>query len=143
MEKYTDFIDHEGVVKEIDNETISVEIVNKSACSSCHAKAMCALGEAKIKIVEVENSGFELYEPGERVNVKLKKSMGYRALWISYVIPLIILMVLLVSLNSSGLSEILTGISIIAGVGLYYTVVWLLRDRLKREFIFIIEKLNN
>lgn len=137
-----DYIDHEGVVLSIDNEFIAVEILNKSACASCHAKSACSLGDVKAKIIEVENNFKEIYKTGERVNVKLKKTLGYRALWISYVVPLLILLVLLVSLTSAGASEPVTGLAIIGGISLYYFIIWLLKDRLKREFIFMIEKLK-
>lgn len=135
-------INHEGVVIEIDKQTIFVEILSKSACASCHAKGACSLGDTKVKVVEVENRYPGLYEKGERVNVVLKKTMGYKALWISYVVPLIILLLLLVSLSSLQFSEPVTGISIIAALAVYYTIIWIMRDRLKREFEFAIEKLK-
>ncbi len=135
-------ISHEGTVKSIEEGFIIVEILNKSACSSCHAKGACTLGDEKIKEVEIEYSGMEYYEIGEQVSVVMKKSMGYKALWISYVIPLIILLVLLVSLSAVNVPELYTGITIIAAISLYYFIIWLLRDKLKREFVFTIEKLQ-
>jgi len=139
--KKVDYIDHQGKVIEANASYISVEILNKSACSSCHAKGACSMGDIKAKVVEVENTGIDLFSVGEVVNVKMKKTMGYKALWYSYLIPLIILMVLLLSLQSVGLSEPVIGLSIIGAISLYYLVIWLLRDRLKREFIFVVEKL--
>ena len=139
--KEVDYIDHQGRVIEANASYISVEILNKSACASCHAKGACSLGDVKAKVVEVQNSGADLFQIGEIVNVKLKKTLGYKALWFSYLIPLIILMVLLLSLQAFGLSEPVIGLSIIGAVSLYYLIIWLLRDRLKKEFIFIVEKL--
>jgi len=139
--KEVDYIDHEGKVIEANASYISVEILNKSACSSCHAKGACSMGDIKAKVVEVENRGIDVFNVGEIVNVKLKKTLGYKALWYSYLIPLIILMVLLLSLQSVGLSEPVIGLSIIGAISLYYLVIWLLRDRIKREFIFVVEKL--
>ncbi len=142
MTKEPDYINHEGVIVHIDIPFISVEILNKSACASCHAKGACSLGDVKAKMVEIENTGPDVYEPGERVNVKLKKTMGFKALWFSYVIPLIILMLLLVSLSWLGVSEPLTGLAIIAAIAFYYFVIWLIKDKLKKEFVFTIEKLK-
>ncbi len=139
--KEIDYIDHQGEVIEVNSAYISVEIINKSACSSCHAKGVCSLGDMKAKVIEVENSGIDIFNVGEIVNVKLKKSLGYRALWFSYLIPLIILMVLLLSLHAVGLSEPIIGLSIIGAISLYYLVIWLIRERLKKEFIFVVEKL--
>ncbi|MDD2583364.1 MAG: SoxR reducing system RseC family protein [Bacteroidales bacterium] len=139
--KEVDYIDHQGKVIEANAHFISVEILNKSACSSCHAQGFCSMGDVKAKIVEVENSGTDFFEVGEIVNVKLKKTLGYKALWLSYLIPLIILMVLLLSLHAFGVSEPIIGLSIIGSISLYYLIIWLLRDRFKREFIFVVEKL--
>lgn len=140
--KISDNIEHEGVILDIDRDFISVEILNKSACASCNAKNMCSMSEVKAKIIQVENRGFTLFEKGERVNVLLKKSLGFRALWISYLIPLIILLTLLVALSAVGVNELLMGLYVLAALALYYFVVYLLRDKIKKEFIFTVEKLD-
>ena len=137
-----DDINHEGIIKDIEEGFITVEILNKSACSVCHAKGVCTLGDEKIKEIEIDTTGLELFEIGERVNVVMKKSMGFKALWISYLTPLIILLVLLVSLSALNVPELITGLTIIAAISLYYFIIWMLRDKLKREFIFTIEKLQ-
>ncbi len=137
-----DYINHKGVVIEADINGLSVEILNASACSGCHAKGACTMADVKSKIIEVENNGYDVFEVGEEVNVKLKRTMGYRALWISYLIPLIILLLLLVSLSTLGFSEPFVGLGIIGGITLYYLIIWLLKDKLKRDFVFIVEKLN-
>lgn len=140
--KSIDRIEHEGVIIGIDSDFISVEILSQSACSSCNAKSMCSMSEVKAKIIQVENRGFNLYEKGERVNVLLKRSLGFRALWISYLIPLIILLVLLVVLSTVSVDELSMGLSVLAIIAFYYFVVYLLRDKIKKDFIFTIEKLN-
>jgi len=140
--KSIDRIEHEGVIIGIDSDFISVEILSQSACSSCNAKSMCSMSEVKAKIIQVENRGFNLYEKGERVNVLLKRSLGFRALWISYLIPLVIVLVLLVVLSTVSVDELLMGLSVLAIIALYYFVVYLLRDKIKKDFIFTIEKLN-
>jgi len=140
--KSIDRIEHEGVIIGIDSDFISVEILSQSACSSCNAKSMCSMSEVKAKIIQVENRGFNLYEKGERVNVLLKRSLGFRALWISYLIPLVIALVLLVVLSTVSVDELSMGLSVLAIIALYYFVVYLLRDKIKKDFIFTIEKLN-
>ncbi len=142
MRRSNDNIEHEGVVVELNRDLITVEIESKSACSSCHAKGACSLGDTELKIIEIEGCDYASYEVGERVNVLLKRTMGYRALWISYLFPLIILMVLLVSLSALGLSEPITGLGVIGGISVYYIIIWIIRDKLKRDFVFTIEKLN-
>ncbi|MDD2419937.1 MAG: SoxR reducing system RseC family protein [Bacteroidales bacterium] len=139
--KQPEYIDHQGVIKSIDPHFISVEILSKSACSSCHAKGACSLGDVKVKVVEVENVYGADFQNGEIVNVRMRRTLGYKALWISYLIPLIILVVLLVSLSSVNVPEPVTGISVIGALALYYVGVWIFRDKLRKEFVFTVEKL--
>ena len=137
-----EIIDHEGVIIDINPDFITVEIINKSACGACAAKGACSLGEVETKIVEVSNAGYTQYEPGERVNVLLKKSLGHKALYISYLIPLLILVAILLSLSTAGAGDLLTGLAILVGLALYYSIVYLLRERFRKEYVFTIEKLN-
>ena len=142
MKNSGDIIEHQGEIIEIGIDYIMVEIISQSACSSCNAKSMCSMSETESKVVEVENKGYEMFEIGETVNVILRKSLGFKALYISYLIPLLILILILLSLSSFGIGELTTGLSIIIALAVYYIGVYLLRDRFKREFVFTIEKLN-
>ena len=135
-------IDHEGVIVDINTDFITVEILNKSACGACAAKGACSLGEAETKLVEVVNTGYSQFEPGERVNVLLKKSLGHKALYISYLIPLLILVAILLSLSAAGAGDLFTGLAILGGLAIYYSIVYLLREKFRKEYVFTIEKLN-
>jgi sigma-E factor negative regulatory protein RseC len=73
------------------------------------------------------------------VQIATKMSMGMKAVWISYVIPLAVLMILILSLSTVFEKEYLRGLVAIAGVGVYYFVVWLFRGKLKNEFVFYIK----
>ncbi|EKD31713.1 MAG: hypothetical protein ACD_77C00272G0026 [uncultured bacterium] len=142
MKDLNDIIEHPGVIQDIGIDYITVEILNQSACSACHSKSMCSMSEIEAKIVEVENRGYETFEKGEAVNVLLKKSLGFKALYISYLIPLLILMLILLSLSSLGIGELTIGLSVIVSLAVYYSGVYVFRNRFKREFVFTIEKLN-
>ena len=43
-------ISHRGKVVSITPEITRVEIVSESACGACHAKGLCSLGDAKVKV---------------------------------------------------------------------------------------------
>ncbi len=136
-----DSISHIGKVVDISADTISVEILSESACASCHARMMCSAADGKVKIIQLPRRQTDNYSVGDRVNVILKRTMGYKAVWISYVIPLIILMVLLLTLSQLLHNELVTGIAGIAGVMLYYFIVYLCRGKLEKDFVFTIENL--
>ncbi len=131
-------IEHKGKITEINPETTTVEIVSQSACAACHAKQLCGLSDNVTKEVRLRTvPGFEL---GEEVRVTLSRTMGHKAVWLSYVIPVIVLLVLVLVFSSVFESELLAGACAIAGVALWYFVVWLFRKRLRNEFVFKIEK---
>lgn len=130
---------HNGKIIEITPEFTSVEIISSSACSQCHAKGLCGFSEEESKVVMVPTSPYTERKVGDTVTLALKQTMGLKAVWISYVIPLIILMILVLSLSSVIDNEVWTGLTAIGGVALYYLVIWLLRDKLKNEFVFYIK----
>ena len=134
-------ISHEGRVIAIDQGCISVEFINKSACASCHAKSVCMASDEKIKVIQVENSmEYADYNVGDIVNILLRKKMGFKAVWLFYVIPLLILMVLLLSLSALKTNELIIGAVIVALLSSYYFVIYLCRDKVSKDFVFAIEK---
>lgn len=138
-----DRIEHEGRVVGIDKDYISVEIVNKSACAACHAKAVCGASDQSVKVVGVAQDITTLagnYQVGDTVNVVMSASMGTQAIWIAYVIPLIVLMAAILVFSSLKLGELYVGLGTLAVVALYYFGVFLFRNKLSKIFIFSIEK---
>ena len=117
----------------------SVEIMVSSACASCHAKSLCGMSEEQEKVIMLPTDPYATYNVGDQVQVYTKMSMGLKAAWISYVVPLAIFMALILILTSSGVNEAISAVSSIGGVGLYYFIIWLLRDRLQNEFVFYIK----
>ena len=132
-------IAHTGRIIEVGPDFTTVEILASSACSSCHAKGLCGMSEEQEKVIMVPTDGFADHKVGDQVQVLTKMTMGLKAVWISYVIPLAILMILILSLSSVFDNEYLCGLVAIAGVALYYFVIWLFKDRLANEFVFYIK----
>ncbi len=129
---------HNGKIIDIDPDFTTVEILVSSACSECHAKGLCGMSEAQEKVIMLPTDPYEQRKVGDEVLVRTKMTMGLKAVWISYVIPLVILMILILSLSSVIENEFLRGGIAIAGVGLYYLFIWLFRDRLSDNFEFYI-----
>lgn len=130
---------HTGKIIEINKDFTTIEILVSSACSTCQAKAMCGMSEDKEKLIMLPTDPYTVYQVGEEVQVATKMSMGLKAVWISYVIPLAVLMILILSLSSFIENELLTGLFSIAGVAVYYFGVWLFREKLSDEFVFYIK----
>ena len=133
-------ISHIGRVKEMTPESTVVEIVSSSACSACHAKGVCGVSEEKVKEIEVPTDPYATWKPGDEVRVMLKQTMGLKAVWISYVVPLLILMILILTLSAVNVGEVYAGVVSIAAVAVYYLVIYLFRDRLARDFVFYLKE---
>jgi sigma-E factor negative regulatory protein RseC len=130
---------HSGKILEINPDFTTVQIIVSSACAACHAKSMCGMSEDEEKVIMVPTDPYADHQVGDEVQVMTKMTMGLKAVWISYVIPLAILMILILSLSSVIGNELLLGLVAIAGVALYYFFIWLFRDKLSNEFVFYIK----
>lgn len=133
-------ITHPGTVLEITPSQMLVRIEARSACASCHASALCGLSDSEEKIISVPATVRDNYLPGEEVDVVMKASMGHKAVWLAYCIPLLVLLVVMFTALKAGASELAAACMGIGGAAVYYSVIWLLRDRLRTEYNFIIRK---
>ena len=132
-------VTHTGKVVSMTPKTTTVQIVSHSACSECHAAGLCGLSEYTEKAVEVPTSPSATYGVGDEVQVVLKASMGFKAVWIAYFLPLVVLLAITLGLIAAGIPEVLSGLAGIGAVALYYLIVWIRRDRLRNEYVFMIQ----
>ena len=130
---------HTGKVVSMTPKTTTVQIVSQSACSECHAAGLCGLSEYTEKAVEVPTSPSATYGVGDEVQVVLKASMGFKAVWIAYFLPLVVLLAVALGLIALGVPEVVSGLAGLGAVALYYLIVWLRRDRLRNEYVFTIQ----
>ena len=133
---------HSGKILEITPDFTTVQILVSSACASCHAKAMCGMSEEEEKVIMVPTDPYADHKAGDEVQVMTKMSMGLKAVWISYVIPLAILMILILSLSGVIGNEVYRALVAIGGVAVYYFFIWLFREKLSNEFTFYIKNNN-
>jgi positive regulator of sigma E activity len=133
-------ITHKGEVVSTGDGKVLVRIVSSSACGTCHAAGLCGSSEAKKKIIEVTDPFPSRYAVGQEVTVALARKKGMKAVLLSYVIPLLILLILVLSLSSIGLGELVCGLAAVGGVAVYYLILYFLRDRLAERYVFYIRK---
>ena len=132
-------IQHTGEIIDITPDFTTIKIIVSSACASCHAKSLCGMSEEQEKIIMLPTDPYATHNVGDKVQVATKMTMGLKAVWISYVIPLAVLMILILTLSMVIDSQAVCGLSAVGGVALYYFVIWLLRERLENEFTFYIK----
>lgn len=134
-------IEHSGRVQRIEGRTVFVAITSNSACGSCRARKACGVSESAEKIIEIETASAGSYEVGEEVIVAVRKRAGLRAVLFAYVIPLAVLTVLLAGVKAAGAEDGAAAAASLAGVALYYLLLWLLRTRMAEKIKFAIRKI--
>ena len=121
-------------------QTTTVAILQHGACSQCHAAGLCGMADIAEKAVEVPTDPYAGYGVGDEVDVVLKASMGMKAVWLAYFIPLLILLAVILGLIGLGMSEVPAALAGIGAIAVYYFLLWLFRDKLRNEYIFTITK---
>lgn len=133
-------ITHSGVIDSISNGCIHVRIVQTSACAACKVAGYCNAAESKEKIVDVCCDSVAAYHVGQPVTVTASGRVAAQALLWGFGMPFIILVaVLFIVLQLTG-SEGMAALSGLAALVPYYGVLWLLRDRMRRQLAFSIEQ---
>jgi sigma-E factor negative regulatory protein RseC len=130
-------IDHEGIVQKKDSKSVSVIITAVSACSGCHAEGSCTLSGKEEKIIDIEGS-YDVI-PGDKVTILMKQSMGYAALLLGYVFPVIAVILVLILMISLKVPELYAGLSSIAILIPYYIVLFFSRNGINKKFTFTLK----
>lgn len=135
-----DNIEHKGIVKNITEKSLKVSIISTSACLSCSAKGICNVSDVEEKEVEIKSYEGD-YKEGEEVKVYYKQVLGFRALFLGYILPfLIIFITLIISLiitKHEGLSGLIALFSLIP----YYVILYLRKDKINDKFSFSVKKI--
>ncbi len=137
----SDSISHRGIIDKIEDDTLFVRIMQQSACAGCHAKNMCSASESKEKIIEVRDNS-HLYTINEEVILTGKTSLGLKAVFLAFVIPVLIVVATIIVGNISGWDEAASALASLILLVPYYGILYSLREKLKRTFVFTLKKLN-
>ena len=130
---------HGGKVIAMTPQLTSVRIVSHSSCGECHAAGLCGMAELSEKVIQVPTDPFASYAVGDDVEVVLAAEMGLKAVLLAYFLPLVVLLGMVLGLMALGMGEVAAGLSGFAAVGVYYLVLWLLRGRLRNQYVFRIK----
>jgi len=132
-------VSHTGKIVKMTPQVTTVAILQHGACAQCHAAGLCGMGDVAEKAVEVPTDPYASYKVGDEVEVILKASMGMKAVYLAYLIPLVVLLAVILGLIGLGVGEVPAGLSGMAAVGVYYLLLWLFRGKLQNEYIFTIK----
>ena len=135
-----DIIKHRGIVEKVEGSHVVVRIVQTSACAACSAKGLCNASESKEKQIDVFEAGAS-YRIGEEVVLCGSTSMGMRAVFLAFGIPMLLLLfALFVSMQVTDGDALVSSLVALFAVVPYYLVIYFMKDKLNRTFSFTIEK---
>jgi sigma-E factor negative regulatory protein RseC len=89
------------------------------------------------KIIEVR--GRYNVKPGDSVTILMKQSMGYAALLLGYVIPIIVVVACLSILVSFKVPELSSGLISVAILIPYYVILFFFRKTINEKFTFTLK----
>lgn len=135
-------IEHQGVITRITNNIVSVKILQRSACSDCHAKGACMAADSKEKIIDiVDNSGN--FKINDLVVIEGKNSIGYKAILWAFVLPIILILFTLFFATSVFMwNETKTALASFVVLVPYYAILYLFRHKMADSLRFTIKTKN-
>jgi positive regulator of sigma E activity len=128
-------------VKRVTDNSLIVNIVNQSACSTCHAQSACTVSDFQDKEIEINNFS-KSFVQGQEVTVVFQESKGFTALFYGYVLPFILFLSTLIITLSISNNELLAGLLSLAILIPYYITLYFFRHLLKKVFNFEVEEIN-
>ena len=135
-----DIIKHRGIVEKVEGAHVVVRIVQTSACAACSAKGLCNASESKEKQIDVFEAGAS-YRIGEEVVLCGSTSMGMRAVFLAFGIPMLLLLfALFVTMRVTDGDALVSSLVALLAIVPYYLVIYFMKDKLNRTFSFTIEK---
>ena len=135
-------ITHEGVVVKVEGQRVTVQFVQSSACSACHAKSLCTGGtsdSAQRKVIA--NSYGVSYEVGDYVRIIVTSGLAWTAVLLAFVVPMVLALVCLFLVIGYTGSEKIGCLATLAMLAVYFVIVWMQRDHLERKTEFTLERL--
>ncbi len=135
-------VEHKGIVTEVKETAIKVNLIQISACSACHAKNSCGVSQTDNKIIEVLSEGVG-FSVGDEVTVVLAESLGFMALLLGYLLPFVILTTALIFFLVFTKNELISGLGSIGVLVLYYGVLIFFRKNMKQTFTFQLKRIYN
>jgi sigma-E factor negative regulatory protein RseC len=132
-------IEHTGIITNIVGTKIQVQIVQLSACSTCHANGACSASDKDEKVIDAETTDTTL-KIGDHVLLSGENSMGLFAVLIAFVIPFLLILISLLILRSYTTNEALSGTIALGILVPYFIVLSLFNKKLQNKLKFTVQK---
>jgi sigma-E factor negative regulatory protein RseC len=136
-----DCVEQKGIVIKKQEDKVIVKIEQKSTCSSCHARGACTSLDKKDKEIEIKTKDTQNYNIGDEVIITISTKLGMKAVFIAFVLPLILLVIaLFLSIKQFSLTQSLSALVSLLVVAAYYFFLYKQNLFLSKEFNFLIKE---
>lgn len=136
-----DCVEQKGIVIKKQEDKLIVKIEQKSTCSSCHARGACTSLDKKDKEIEIKTKDTQNYNIGDEVVITISTKLGMKAVFIAFVLPLILLVIaLFLSIKLFSLTQSLSALVSLLVVAAYYFFLYKQNLFLSKEFNFLIKE---
>lgn len=117
-------ITHKGTVVRIADDQATITITRTGSCEGCTLAHHCTRDEFVVPAEDLV--------VGQSVQVQLHEHIAWKALFIAYILPFIVLMTTMVVLSVCHCDETLVAVIVLAVVALYFLILHMCRHRLQR-----------
>lgn len=121
---------HSGTVIGNKDGILSVDIIRQEACGHCNASSTCRVLNGKHRCLEIECKNASDFNIGDTVTVEISERTGLKAVFIAYVLPLIVLVIALATAILCGASEAVAALVALCITAVYYIVIYLFKSRI-------------
>ena len=132
-----DSINHDGQVVEITDNQVVAEILVSEACGTCQAKGLCHTNGKRVR-VEAEAKPGQEFQIGQKVKVAFTPTLAMSSVLLAYVLPLVLMFAVMFTLIAITGSQDVGCLCGLAVLPVYYTILYMLRHKLRRKFKFSI-----
>ncbi|MBN2729210.1 MAG: SoxR reducing system RseC family protein [Bacteroidales bacterium] len=133
-------VDHDGIVKEINGNEIKVSIISIAACASCAIQNVCNPSDAKEKIFSIRSKNANEFNIGEKVKLTVSAGKGLLAVFLSYILPVIIIFAFIIVALTLGMGEGISALVALGATAIYFLIIFLTRKKAAESFNFSIHK---
>lgn len=134
--------EHKGNIIRIDGNTVTVKVLQLSACAHCEGKKFCTLAESKEKEIKISVEDPSIYSIGEEVEILVQKKQMFTAVLWAYVLPLILLFVGVGVGTALEIQEVHSALLGLLAVVVYYVFLFAINKILSKSLEFKISKLK-
>lgn len=136
-------IKHSGVVSQVNDDYVVIDIQRSSACASCESKSACVTLNTQTQQISCKNDNYEL-KTGDNVNVVSERKQSLYAIVVALLVPLFLfILTIIICSEIFNLNEGLSAITAFSVIALYYIILHFFDYKIKNKINFRIEKQIN